>query len=185
VTFAGHAYLGGHGRNTLRVGGAIGDPATVGLSSQLSYSPVTRTVRCPACRSNGVVHMEEDNGGSQPEGAILFLDIQGFNRPERTEFDRIAIRRQLQRIAGDLLVDLGVSRDALEQSSDTGDGLLCILPPELDRRELLVRFFPSLNRLLLEHNEGEPPGRQIRVRTVFSQGVIFRDRPALTGHGVV
>jgi hypothetical protein len=127
----------------------------------------------------------ELSGDARSENAILFLDIEGFSRQERTEDDRVAIRQALQTIAGDLLGELDVPQETIEESSDTGDGLLCVLPPDLDRRELLVRFFPNLNRRLQEHNNGVPPAREIRVRMVFSQGVVRRDTPALTGRGIV
>jgi hypothetical protein len=129
--------------------------------------------------------MEADSDGEQSEAAIVFLDIQGFSRADRTEPDRMWIRHVLQDIAADLLADLGLPREALAESSDTGDGLLCVLPSELARQELLIRFFPNLNRRLLEHNDAVSPQRHIRVRVVFSQGVLFRDRPGFTGTGVV
>lgn len=82
----------------------------------------------------------------QSEDAVMFLDVQGYNRPERTEDDKVTVRRVLQDIAGTVLADLDVPAGALETPSDTGDGLLCVLPREYDRTDLLTRFFPELDR---------------------------------------
>jgi hypothetical protein len=117
----------------------------------------------------------------EPEDAIMFLDVQGFSRAERTDEDRAAVRRTLQEIARDLLGDLGVAGEI----SDRGDGLLCVLPPELARRELLVRFFPNMELRLREHNKTHPRQREIRVRMVLSQGTSRVDPAPLTGRGIV
>jgi hypothetical protein len=116
----------------------------------------------------------------ESERAILFLDIQGFGRPDRTDEDRAAVRRTLQEITHDLLVRV----DASGEISDTGDGLLGVLSPSVGER-LVPEFFPSLERRLSEHNCVASRSREIRVRMVLSQGTSQVDTAALTGSGVV
>lgn len=111
----------------------------------------------------------------------MFLDVQGFSGADRTDDDRAAVRRTLQEITRDLLTELGVDGEI----SDRGDGLLCVLPPGPARRELLVRFFPTMDLRLKEHNRSHPRAREIRVRMVLSQGTSLLDPAPLTGPGVV
>lgn len=124
----------------------------------------------------------ETGDAEEPERAIVFLDIQGFSRPDRTDEDRAAIRRRLQEITQDLLTDIGADGEM----SDTGDGLLGVLTASaLADGRLLARFFPGMERRLAEHNRAHPRTREIRLRMVFSQGAWRSDIAALTGTGVV
>ena len=148
---------------------------------QLSYSPDTGRAGKRVDHEGDGAAVETDDA-EEPERAIVFLDIQGFSRSERTDEDRAAIRRNLQEIAQDLLSRIG----AVGEMSDTGDGLLLVLSaPVLTDGRLLSRFYPAMERRLAEHNRRYPRARQIRLRMVFGQGASRTDIAALTGTGVV
>ncbi len=73
--------------------------------------------------------MAQDDAG-EFEHAILFLDIQGFNRPDRATADRVHLRNALQDITGALLSELKrdfVSIDVTTSGAFDFDGVNAVL----------------------------------------------------------
>lgn len=78
---------------------------------------------------------------------ILAVDIQAFGDHARTNRDRLALRRYLKRLVNDLLEQIGATA-AHHAASDTGDGLLITVSPQVSSVRLLDPLVSRLSRRL-------------------------------------
>lgn len=116
-------------------------------------------------------------------GAILGVDIEGYARPDRNDPDRVHLRSVLQGIVWQAVT--GITVPARCRCSDTGDGLFIVFPSDMQKTELIVRFIPTLEQLLLEHNRRSADHMKFRIWIVLEVGEVLLDQAQLTGEGLV
>ena len=111
--------------------------------------------------------------------AILGVDIEGFADPRRTNPDQIAMR------AGFCIAACGCRRWPGQASpweacyqEDRGDGALILVPPDIPKALLVIRFPQELSAALRSHNDTDDATSRLRVRLAVHAGKSTRTNTA-------
>ena len=122
---------------------------------------------------------------AEPEHrSILAVDIQGFGRPERSNPGRARMRAGLHRILGNAMRAAGIEPQNVEQS-ESGDGVLVLLDPQISKARLLHPLIPRLGSGLARYNRTAPGSERLRLRVVVHAGELLQDAHGRTGEDLV
>ncbi len=112
--------------------------------------------------------------------AILAVDVEGFNRPERSNPSRTELRERL----------FSILAAALERASagprqyvlgDTGDGAYMLVDPDVSQAVLLESFVPELHVGLKDYNRDRRDTAMMRLRVVLHTGYVTKDAHGWSG----
>lgn len=112
--------------------------------------------------------------------AILAVDVEGFNRPERSNPSRIELRERLFSILAAALERAGASPRGYVLG-DTGDGAYMLVEPEVSQALLLESFVPELHVGLKEYNRDRRDTAMMRLRVVLHTGNVTKDAHGWSG----
>lgn len=113
---------------------------------------------------------------------IVAVDVEGFgvrDGPHQTK-----VREGLNTAVRNAFERCGLSWDHCH-SEDRGDGLLVLVPPDVDARRLVECLPNELAGCLRLHNATADEQARIRLRMVIHSGEIERDRQGYSGPAVV
>lgn len=116
-------------------------------------------------------------------GVILMVDINRFGKKELTDKDRGRLRFEIQEMISETFTKAAIKHKECF-SQDTGDGILLIFPPNLDKTSTVKKIIPDLTDRLVERNRVSADFIKMRVRAVLHFGEYFRDKPKITKSGV-
>jgi class 3 adenylate cyclase len=110
---------------------------------------------------------------------ILGIDIEGFSRGEWTDPIRARLRDRLDRLVRQALVRSRIAASVIA-STDTGDGLLLLLEPEVSKARLLHLVIDMAGDLA-RGNQHAPATHRMRLRVVVHAGEMLADARGHTG----
>jgi hypothetical protein len=129
-----------------------------------------------------------DKGASQPPNgsqlpyhrSIVALDIE--NSTGRTNMEKAHLRQVMYTLLEGALHSGGIAEDRRDPLVDRGDGVLALIPSEGRDANMVVLnpVIPTLNMMLIEHNN-ESPEHRLRLRVVLHAGLVHRDRQGWFG----
>lgn len=109
---------------------------------------------------------------------IIYVDVEGFASPDRTNADQTAVRAGLYHALVEAFTMAGVPwRDCYHE--DRGDGALILVPPEVPKNILVTTLPGALAAALHEHNRNYHRQARIRLRMAIHAGEVLPD-----DHGV-
>jgi len=129
---------------------------------------------------------ETMDGAIGVHGAICVIDVDRYNSDMRSDRDRANIRQTLRSIIGRALVAV-VQKVETCSLIDIGDGIASIFPPDAPKAKLITTFVPTIENLLIEHNNQctDHPARQIRLRLALHFGEFLIDEYVSKQEGVL
>ncbi|MBU1967551.1 hypothetical protein KKH50_04680 [Patescibacteria group bacterium] len=116
-------------------------------------------------------------------GTIFMADINKFGRDELADVDRVILRDKLQSMIKNAISPLKIDLQKCD-IQDTGDGILMVLPSEINKTKIITVMIPDLKNALIEYNRKSSNLYKLKVRCVVHFGEIRRDKPPLTGEGL-
>ncbi len=111
---------------------------------------------------------------------ILVVDIQGFNRPERSNPSRVKLRATLFALLEAALGRAEVNRRQYALG-DTGDGAYLLIDSDVSEAALLESLMPELQLGLKEYNRGRRDAAMMRLRVVLHTGYVTKDAHGWAG----
>jgi hypothetical protein len=116
--------------------------------------------------------------------SILAVDIETFSDPARTNPIRLYLHQHLTRLLPELLTQAGIPEEQYA-TSDTGDGLIISIAPQVPTVRLLDPLIGRLARRLAAFNRNKPPPRRMRLRVALHAGGVLADPQPLHGEAVI
>jgi hypothetical protein len=123
------------------------------------------------------------NQATPVSGPILLTDIDRFNRIDRSDVDRTAIRTELQSVLGSFLKKCLPAYEKKVIPFDTGDGLGLLFPAETPKKVLLEGFLRLVPSLVKKHNANLKFTAKFLLRATLHFGDYLKDKPKLTKTG--
>lgn len=115
---------------------------------------------------------------------ILAIEVAGFASPERTDPDRLHLRRAFWDMVRAALASSGISA-AQYHAQDVGDGALILIDPAVPRSRLLDSLVTGLAAQLADYNLGQPKRTRLRLRIAVHAGEVLQDEHGHAGQAVV
>jgi class 3 adenylate cyclase len=112
---------------------------------------------------------------------VLLTDVVGFGALERTDEDRLIIRRSMQKM---LRVSMGGVWDECI-SEDRGDGLLVVVPPHITTAHVIAPLHRELPGELRQHNRTYSESARIRLRVAINVGPVVSDGVGMSGEAII
>ncbi len=116
--------------------------------------------------------------------SILAVDIETFSDPARTNPTRLHLHQHLTRLLPELLTQAGIPQEQYV-TSDTGDGLIISIAPQVSTVRLLDPLIGRLARRLAAFNRNQPSPRRMRLRVALHAGGVLADPQPLHGEAVI
>jgi tetratricopeptide (TPR) repeat protein len=116
--------------------------------------------------------------------SILVIDVEGFGDPHRNDGAQFAVRAVLYRLVKEAIEASGVRWDNCVHS-DSGDGMIVLVAPEVSKVLLLDPFVGCLSAGLAEHNRTAPLAHRFRLRLALDAGEVMIDDNGLYGVDLV
>jgi len=113
---------------------------------------------------------------------VVAVDVTGFGRS--SEPARGLLRRALYEAVQAALDNVEAGLDRRVRQSDTGDGLLLLMPAATDVSDAAVQFPTALHDLLLRNNEASVAEARLRVRAAVHVGEVEDDAAGWHGDAV-
>ncbi|WP_191259867.1 hypothetical protein [Amycolatopsis oliviviridis] len=107
------------------------------------------------------------------------VDVEGFGERRRTRPDQEAVRAGLYKIMETAIAASGTAWGACYQE-DRGDGMLVLVPGEVDKAAFVEAVLPKLVTQLRVHNDQHPETQQIRLRIALHAGEVGYDAYGVT-----
>jgi effector-associated domain 2 (EAD2)-containing protein len=114
---------------------------------------------------------------------IMVVDVESYGDPTRTDLHRVTVREGVYDVVEAAFKEADIPW-AECFTSDSGDGLLVVLPPTVPKIVLVDRLPARLNSGLLRHNEIHAAGARIRFRVALHTGEVRRDAHGVVGEAV-
>jgi NACHT domain len=112
----------------------------------------------------------------------LAVDVEGYGT-RRANPDQLAVRDGLYGCLREAFARSGISWDACYHE-DRGDGAVFLIPPEIPKEFLAVRFLREFCAALRLSNEKRGGTEKIRVRLVLHAGEVHRDAYGMAGTAI-
>jgi len=112
---------------------------------------------------------------------VVYTDVVGFAGRQRTERDRLAIRRALAAITATALAPFW----NVCVWADRGDGMLIIVPPGVPTSAVLECLTQNLPVCLHEHNQQNDPAGRIQLRVAVDVGPVVTDHVGVSGNPII
>jgi class 3 adenylate cyclase len=112
--------------------------------------------------------------------AIVYVDVEGFASPERTNADQSAVRGGLYHALEEAFTASGVPWHECYHE-DRGDGALILVPPEVPKHILVTDVPSALAVALSEHNRTHHRQAHIRLRMAIHAGEVLSDQYGVAG----
>jgi class 3 adenylate cyclase len=114
---------------------------------------------------------------------IIYVDVEGFASPDRTNADQTAVRGGLYHALVEAFTAAGVPW--LEcYHEDRGDGALILIPPEVPKNILVTTIPGVLAAALHEHNRIYHRQARIRLRMAIHAGEVLSDEHGVAGAAI-
>jgi tetratricopeptide (TPR) repeat protein len=114
--------------------------------------------------------------------AIVAFDVEGFS--SRTDLHQGAARRNLYESLQQGFTEAGIPWDACDTSQDRGDGVLVLVPPDIDHVCLVDQLPHRLAAAVRRNNAIYAAEAHIRLRMAVHAGRIDFDDQGIVGHTV-
>lgn len=111
---------------------------------------------------------------------IVFVDVENFASPDRTNADQNAVRAGLYHALAEAFTVVGVPWYECYHE-DRGDGALILVPPEVPKSILATRLPGALAAALHEHNRTHHWRARIRLRVALHAGEVLPDEHGVAG----
>jgi hypothetical protein len=115
---------------------------------------------------------------------IAVVDVEGFGRYNRTNPNRIRVRRGMYRAIERAFIAAGIPWSACGYS-DLGDGVLVLGPAGVPKTPFVERLPGVLADELAAHNGLHPPPERIRLRLALHAGEVSYDDHGVTGSSIL
>lgn len=116
--------------------------------------------------------------------AIIAVDVESYGDPARTSYHRMAARAGIREVMATACAEAGVPGD-LTDVSDTGDGLLVLVHPEVSK-VVLVDILPArIAAAVRRHNAVHAPEARFRLRMAVNAGEIHYDGTGRVGQDLI
>jgi class 3 adenylate cyclase len=112
---------------------------------------------------------------------VLLTDVVGFGALNRTDHDRLIIRRASQDI---MRASLGPVWDECVVE-DRGDGLLIVVPPHIPTANVMTFLHRRLPGELRQHNHTYSEPVRIRLRVAANVGPVISDAVGMSGEAII
>jgi CRP-like cAMP-binding protein len=111
---------------------------------------------------------------------ILYSDVVGFSSSDRSDADRLVIRKAL----------LDMTRLTLQRvpgawSQDRGDGLLTVVPPSVPTADVIALLHRELPPALDRHNRTDRESTRFRLRIAVDVGPVTSDTIGVSGEAII
>jgi class 3 adenylate cyclase len=114
---------------------------------------------------------------------IIYVDVEGFASPDRTNADQTAVRAGLYHALVEAFTSAGVPwRECYHE--DRGDGALILIPPEVPKHILITAVPGALAAALHEHNRIYHRQARIRLRMAIHAGEVLPDEHGVAGAAI-
>jgi class 3 adenylate cyclase len=114
---------------------------------------------------------------------IIYVDVEGFASPDRTNTDQTAVRGGLYHALVEAFTSAGVPwRECYHE--DRGDGALILIPPEVPKHILVTGIPGALAAALHEHNRSYHRQARIRLRMAIHAGEVLPDEHGVAGAAI-
>jgi class 3 adenylate cyclase len=114
---------------------------------------------------------------------IIYVDVEGFASPYRTNADQTAVRAGLYRALDEAFTTSGVPlRECYHE--DRGDGALILVPPEVPKNILVTGIPGGLAAALHEHNRTHHRQACVRLRMAIHAGEVLGDEHGVAGTAI-
>lgn len=114
---------------------------------------------------------------------IIYVDVEGFASPDRTNADQTAVRGGLYHALAEAFTSAGVPWHECYHE-DRGDGALILVPPEVPKN-ILVSVIPGvLGAAVHEHNRTYHRQARIRLRMAIHAGEVLPDQHGVAGAAI-
>ncbi|MGH2771022.1 MAG: ATP-binding protein [Actinomycetota bacterium] len=107
--------------------------------------------------------------------AIFAVDIEGFGRPDRTDWTRVRLRKRLNQLIDHALGVAEIPSRQLSLRKVLGDGLLLVFDPYVSIARLLHPLIARLAAGLADHNRAVPGAERMRLRLAIHEGQLLPD----------
>jgi class 3 adenylate cyclase len=114
---------------------------------------------------------------------IVYVDVEGFASPERTNADQTAVRGGLYHALVAAFTAAGVPWHECYHE-DRGDGALILIRPEVPKNILVTELPGALAAALHEHNRAHHRQARIRLRVAIHAGEVLRDEHGVAGSAI-
>lgn len=112
---------------------------------------------------------------------IVLADIEGFGL--RSDSAQHVLHKDVYDAMEAALRRAGVDLDSM-QTSDRGDGMLMLLPPNLGMTVLLREMVRGLDDTLIEHRRRHSEAYRMRLRVGIGSGQVMRQGDLWTGRAI-
>ncbi|GAA4053968.1 cyclic nucleotide-binding domain-containing protein [Actinomadura miaoliensis] len=143
-----------------------------------------RETPTPSARRPSAIAARPTPAWASQNCTILFADIAGFADADRTDDDRLVIRRVMWDLLREALEQSNVPWDACHRE-DRGDGALIVVPPEIPTAAVVDPMLARLAAGLRRHNRSSVAARTLRLRLALHIGPLTLDQHGVTGSAVV
>ncbi|WP_165975800.1 hypothetical protein, partial [Actinomadura rubrisoli] len=121
------------------------------------------------------------NGEIRP---ILFADIVAFSGANRTDTDRLVVRKALYAVLQEAFKRSGVPWDRAH-CEDRGDGALIVLPADVPAHLVLGPLAAHIATGLRVHNRSAASAVRIRLRLALDAGPVTGDAHGVSGSAII
>jgi class 3 adenylate cyclase len=114
---------------------------------------------------------------------IIYVDVEGFASPDRTNADQTAVRGGLYHALVEAFTAAGAPWHE-NYHEDRGDGALILIPPEVPKSILVTAIPGALAAALGEHNRIYHRQARIRLRMAIHAGEVLPDEHGVAGAAI-
>ncbi|AUI63828.1 hypothetical protein B1H26_26435 [Amycolatopsis sp. BJA-103] len=111
---------------------------------------------------------------------LFSIDIAGFGQVGRSSEIFVQVRRMLFGLLENAFTGSGIAWEVCLKS-DTGDGMIVVIPPQFPKFRLLYPLLAQLAADLARYNVVTAPELRIRVRVAIHAGEVTLDEYGVTG----
>jgi hypothetical protein len=115
---------------------------------------------------------------------IFLIDVEGYGAKERTNDDRLALKKGLSQALDTAFRDAGVRWDGLRRQ-DNGDGWFVLVPADAGKSFLVERFPRVLAAAIRDHNTANREQAWMRVRMALSAGEVASSEHGVTSPAII
>lgn len=156
-------------------------PCVLYLTAETSACYVRAVEATPRFRLRSSSNMKPKPAQRHRHGAFFAVDVESFNRSDRTDADLSAVRERLQELVAGAFADAQIS---VAFAADAGDAVLAITAASAEKADVVWSVLPALERRLAKYNRDVAEHLRIRLRTAIHFGEYTKDQLQITGAGV-